>query len=100
MLDRVARTAELMRRAAQKKSLLIQYAGAQLAILQDAVYMMVATVAEANALALWKTFRIELNRLDTASSVPASSAWPQSPDVAATNRWLTSQDYEDLETSE
>jgi len=55
---------------------LMSYATDQIAPLQDAVDLGIATQAETSSLAKWKTYRVALNRLDlTVDPV----AWPAQP---------------------
>jgi hypothetical protein len=88
-LDETAQLAAAKDLATRKRALLLQYASTQVAALQDAVDLDIATDAEAKALKSWKTYRVQLNRLDTIGAVPAEGDWPTSPDPAATDRYLS-----------
>jgi len=58
------------------RSALMDYASQQMAPLQDAVDLGIATQAETSGLAKWKAYRVALNRLDlTVDPV----AWPEQP---------------------
>ncbi|UQY45080.1 tail fiber assembly protein [Mixta hanseatica] len=63
--------------AANKKSILISDASAIIAPLQDAVDLDMATDSEKESLAVWKKYRVLLNRVDT-SSAPEID-WPTLP---------------------
>lgn len=89
IIDEAARDESLRLAAIRKQGLLIQYATNRIAPLQDAVQMSVATEDEEAALSEWKTYRIELNRLDLSVNAPA--VWPACPDEAGANAWLASQ---------
>ena len=89
VVDEVAHSEALRQQAVQKQGLLIQYATNRIAPLQDAVEMKVTTDGEEEALAEWRAYRIELNRMDLAERAPA--AWPTCPDEAGATAWLVSQ---------
>lgn len=94
VLDRPAHTAALQRTASKKKHLLNQYATALIDTLLDAVEMKIAQESELAALKAWKVYRVELSRVDTTSSTPATTGWPVSPDETAMLAWLTAQGFE------
>ncbi|EJI9267096.1 tail fiber assembly protein, partial [Escherichia coli] len=56
---------------------LMQMASEHIAPLQDAVDLDIATEEEASLLTAWKTYRVLLNRVDTA--VAADVEWPVAP---------------------
>lgn len=98
-VDKVAQSAALMQRASQKKGLLLQYAGSQVGILQDAIEQEMATDDETKALAAWKSYRVLVNRVDVDTGAPAPDSWPAAPNPIAVQRWLSGQGYEDLATA-
>ncbi len=55
----------------------MQMASERIAPLQDAVDLDIATEEEASLLTAWKTYRVLLNRVDTA--VAADVEWPVAP---------------------
>ncbi|EOJ3759771.1 tail fiber assembly protein [Escherichia coli] len=67
----------LVREAAETKNSLMQVASENIAPLQDAVDLDIATEEEASLLAAWKTYRVLLNRVDT--TVAADIEWPVAP---------------------
>ncbi|WP_413740843.1 tail fiber assembly protein [Sodalis sp. RH18] len=72
----VQRAGYAAEQAGNKKLALMATAGTQIAILQDAVDLAMATDAEVAALTAWKTYRVNLSRLDTAAD-PVD--WPVAP---------------------
>ncbi|NDL64841.1 tail fiber assembly protein [Acerihabitans arboris] len=62
--------------ASNKKQALMAAAGTQIAILQDAVDLGMATETETAALTAWKTYRVNLSRLDTSTD---NIDWPVAP---------------------
>ncbi|EQB7882898.1 tail fiber assembly protein [Escherichia coli] len=67
----------LVREAEETKNSLMQVASENIAPLQDAVDLDIATEEEASLLAAWKTYRVLLNRVDT--TVAADIEWPVAP---------------------
>ena len=65
---------ELIAQAESKKSRLMQTANAEIAPLQDAVDLGIATTKEIAALSEWKKYRIMLMRVNTAKPL-----WPMPP---------------------
>lgn len=63
--------------AANKKNILLSDASAIIAPLQDAVDLEMATDSEKESLAIWKKYRVLLNRVDT-SNAPEID-WPTLP---------------------
>ncbi len=61
----------------RNKNSLMQVASEHIAPLQDAVDLDIATEEEASLLAAWKTYRVLLNRVNTA--VAADVEWPVAP---------------------
>ncbi|WP_162542602.1 tail fiber assembly protein, partial [Escherichia coli] len=57
------------REAEETKNSLMQIAGEQIAPLQDAVDLEIATEEEASLLAAWKKYRVLLNRVDTSTAL-------------------------------
>ncbi|EFG3348518.1 tail fiber assembly protein [Escherichia coli] len=66
-----------IREAEETKNSLKQVAGEQIAPLQDAVDLEIATEEEASLLAAWKKYRVLLNRVDTSTSQDIE--WPALP---------------------
>ncbi|WP_112897481.1 tail fiber assembly protein [Escherichia coli] len=66
-----------IRKAEETKNSLMQMASEHIAPLQDAVDLDIATEEEASLLTAWKTYRVLLNRVDTA--VAADVEWPVAP---------------------
>lgn len=61
----------------QQKEALMNEASQRISILQDAVDLEIATEEEANALPLWKKYRVLLSRVDANKSDNVS--WPEKP---------------------
>ena len=70
---------ELVAQAESKKSRLMQTANAEIAPLQDAVDLGIATTKETAALTEWKKYRVLLNRVDTSKAPDID--WPVPPEV-------------------
>ncbi|NYY22372.1 tail fiber assembly protein [Escherichia coli] len=68
-----------IREAEETKNSLMQIAGEQIAPLQDAVDLEIATEEEASLLAAWKKYRVLLNRVDTSTALDIE--WPEEPDT-------------------
>ncbi|TDB56171.1 tail fiber assembly protein [Photorhabdus luminescens] len=66
---------ELQQRAESKKQQFIVEASQQIAPLQDAVDLGIATKEEEAALLVWKKYRVMLNRIDTSQA--ADIEWPE-----------------------
>ena len=66
-----------IRKAEETKNSLMQMASEHIAPLQDAVDLDIATEEEGSLLAAWKTYRVLLNRVNTA--VAADIEWPVAP---------------------
>ncbi|HCO7575006.1 tail fiber assembly protein [Escherichia fergusonii] len=66
-----------IREAEETKNSLMQVASEHISPLQDAVDLEIATEEETSLLAVWKTYRVLLNRVDT--SVAPDIEWPVSP---------------------
>lgn len=65
-----------IREAEETKNGLMQVASANIAPLQDAVELEIATEEETLLLAAWKKYRVLLNRVDT-----SKPEWPPLPDI-------------------
>ncbi len=87
-LDEAARMAAARDLATRKRALLLQYASTQVAVLQDAVDLQIASDAEVLAVQSWKTYRILLNRVDSMGAELAEGDWPTRSDPAAADRYL------------
>ncbi|PIJ48974.1 phage tail protein [Erwinia sp. OLTSP20] len=75
--DDEAEKAARLRDAENQKSRLMQTANVNIAPLQDAVDLDIATDQEKRLLTDWKKYRVSLNRVDT--SIPLDIEWPQTP---------------------
>ena len=71
-------TEELVAQAESKKLRLMQMANAEIAPLQDAVDLGIATTKETVALTEWKKYRVLLNRVDTSKAPDIN--WPEPPE--------------------
>lgn len=89
--DEAALAREALINASKRKQLSTQYATTQIATLQDAVDLEMATDEEAAALLAWKRFRVYLSRVDVSTVAPAADAWPVSPAETSLRSWLTGQ---------
>lgn len=69
---------EIEAKASGMKSYLMQAASDMIAPLQDAVDLNMATDSEMLALTAWKTYRVQLNRINVSAAVHIS--WPKQPD--------------------
>lgn len=69
---------QLITEAEQKKQALLAEANNEIAPLQDAVDLGMATDEEKAKLTAWKTYRVLLNRVDT--SISPNIDWPQKPE--------------------
>lgn len=69
---------ELVAQAESKKLRLMQMANAEIAPLQDAVDLGIATTKETVALIEWKKYRVLLNRVDTSKAPDIN--WPEPPE--------------------
>lgn len=58
---------------------LLRDAATRIAPLQDAVDLDMATAEETAALKAWKTYRVNLNRIEQQAGFPQSIAWPAPP---------------------
>lgn len=70
--------AELVAQADAAKATLLAIATSKISILQDAVDYEMATTEEAEALAVWKKYRVLLNRIDTSKAPDID--WPEQPE--------------------
>lgn len=75
--DAVAEHAVNVADAEQKKSILRSAADAEITWLKDAVDEGIATDAEIAALSLWKTYRVQLMRIDMSNAPDIE--WPELP---------------------
>lgn len=75
-----AQTVEQLTNSAQKKiSDLLSKAALNIAPLQDAVDLGIATTEETTSLTSWKTYRVAVNRVPTQSGYPSTIDWPTIP---------------------
>jgi len=73
---------ELTARAKEQRDKLLTIAANRMGPLQDAVDIARATDDEVARLALWKDYRIHLNRIEQQEGFPLDIDWPLSPDEA------------------
>ncbi|EZI28379.1 tail fiber assembly protein [Pseudomonas extremaustralis] len=71
---------ELAVKAKVKRDQFLAVAANRMGPLQDAVEVGGATDEEVSRLALWKAYRIELNRIEGQEAFPVDISWPVSPD--------------------
>lgn len=71
---------ELSAKARERRDSLLTVAANRMGPLQDAVDTVRATDEEVAKLALWKGYRIDLNRIEQKEGYPADIQWPLSPD--------------------
>jgi hypothetical protein len=81
-LDELAEKEAETRRALATRDGLIFEAGLRIAPLQDAVDLGKATSAEEEALLLWKSYRVDLNRVEGQEDFPAVICWPVAPSAS------------------
>ena len=74
---RIPSEEEVLSEAKANKTALLAEAGVNIAPLQDAIDLGIATDKEAEALRAWKMYRIELNRVEI-----SKPSWPEPPYVA------------------
>lgn len=74
--------AELVVQAKELRDQLLSTAANRMGPLLDAVEAGVATDGELALLALWRLYRIDLNRIELQDGFPAEISWPVSPDEA------------------
>ncbi|HJR29339.1 MAG TPA: tail fiber assembly protein [Pseudomonas sp.] len=100
VVDEVATTDALKKKAARKKALLTQFSANMIATLQNALDLDIATETEIADLRSWKIYGVELNRVDIVGGAPQHSEWPTSPNDALAAAWLVAQGFDDppLET--
>lgn len=78
-LDAAKRLARLTAEANAQKSYLLAYATTQIAPLQDAVDLDIATPAETALLTAWKQYRVAVNRINMQAGFPETITWPVQP---------------------
>lgn len=100
VVDEVATTRALKRKAAMKKALLTQFCTNMIATLQNAFDLGIASEVEIADLKSWKIYGVELNRVEIVGRVAQDSEWPTSPNDALAAAWLVTQGFDDppLET--
>lgn len=72
--DEEAERQSIIARNEEQKAALMKEASAQIAILEDAQTLEIATEDELKQLASWKVYRVKLNRIDI--SQPGEIEWP------------------------
>jgi len=70
----------LAQEAKDRRDGYLEFATMKIAPLQDAVDLGEATDSEAAQLKAWKTYRVQLSRLETQSGFPRDITWPTVPD--------------------
>ncbi|SED12291.1 virus tail fibre assembly protein, lambda gpK [Pseudomonas saponiphila] len=78
--DPVPQLGELATLAIEQRDRLLAAAANRMGPLQDAVEAGQATEDEVARLQQWKTYRIDLNRIEQQEGYPAAIRWPTSPD--------------------
>ncbi|UPS62270.1 tail fiber assembly protein [Providencia rettgeri] len=76
-VDIIITAEQLIAIAEQKKKALLVDAASAIAPLQDAVDLGIATDKETSSLNVWKTYRVDLNRVDTTTAPDIE--WPVKP---------------------
>ena len=79
MLDEVAETEGLKQQAIAEVSRLMIAATQELAPLQDAVDLEMATSGEVALYTEWRRYRVELNRVEQQVGFPRQIVWPTKP---------------------
>lgn len=74
---------DLAERAKMKRDRLLSDAALRIAPLQDAIDLGAATAAEVQQLDAWKTYRVNLNRLEQQTGFPREITWPSEPTATA-----------------
>ena len=78
-LDEVAEAKALKLQAENKRDELLQQAAIRIAPLQDAADLGEATDADTANLALWRRYRIAVNRVPDQPKFPSTISWPSPP---------------------
>lgn len=81
VLDQSAQHAAIVSHAAQQKNSLRAATDTQIVWLQDAVDLDIATIEEIALLKAWKTYRVQINRIDV--NLAPNIKWPTPPDAQA-----------------
>lgn len=71
---------ELVAATGKKRDQLLAAAANRMGPLQDAVDIGLATHEEVTRLVLWKSYRVDLNRIEQQEGFPTDTLWPLSPD--------------------
>lgn len=79
-LDRAAEHRALIKLELAKRDGLLYEAGLRIAPLQDAVDLEKATKEESALLLAWKSYRVDLSRLESQDGFPADIGWPTPPE--------------------
>lgn len=74
---------DLAARATMRRDRSLSAAALRIAPLQDAVDLGSATAIEVQQLRAWKTYRVELNRLEQQIGFPREITWPDEPATTA-----------------
>lgn len=85
-LDEQAQAAELAQQAMKDRDALLATAAIRIAPLQDAVELGKATADEEASLHNWKTYRVNLNRIEDQVSFPLVIDWPSEPGGRTVNK--------------
>ncbi|WP_064116779.1 tail fiber assembly protein [Pseudomonas fluorescens] len=78
-LDKSAELEGVTKDAQAKRSALMAYAGSQIAPLQDAVDLKLATDVEKALYDAWRLYRVLLNRVEQQEGFPSDINWPVQP---------------------
>jgi len=79
-LDSAAQQQGLRQEALSKRDERLVFASMRMAPLQDAIDLDRATESELSRLLGWKTYRVELGRIEQQAGFPSDVEWPPSPD--------------------
>lgn len=72
-------TEQLAARAISERTRLLQIATLEIAPLQDAVDVGIASETEQTKLTAWKVYRVHLSRIEQQLQYPHTIEWPESP---------------------
>lgn len=84
VLDEVAQLQGRRTGAISRRDELLAVASARIEVLQDAIELSIATEEEKSLLLAWKTYRVNLSRVETQEGFPLLVTWPPAPDVVQT----------------
>jgi hypothetical protein len=85
-LDQAAEHAAMIKLELAARDGLLYEAGLRIAPLQDAVDLEKATKEEKELLRAWKSYRVDLNRIEDQAGFPSNIDWPTPPESNGRNR--------------